>query len=87
MRSVSPARRTRCTVRGNTNLGLRNVKKESVALEVIKANYPDTETKVNLCEVHGLVKDHGIPITMETVAKLLDANGYIRKRKGMTNEQ
>ena len=61
--------------------------KESVALEIIKANYPDATVRINLSEAHGLVKDHGIPITMETVAKLLDANGYIRKRKGMTNEQ
>ena len=61
--------------------------KESVALEIIKANYPDATVRINLSEAHGLVKDHGIPITMETVARLLDANGYIRKRKGMTNEQ
>lgn len=57
-------------------------KKESVALEIIKANYPDATVRINLSEAHGLVKDHGISITMETVAKLLDANGFDRKRKG-----
>lgn len=57
-------------------------KKEAVALEIIKANYPDATVRINLSEAHGLVKDHGISITMETVAKLLDANGFDRKRKG-----
>lgn len=62
-------------------------KKEEVVMQVISANYPNKTEPIGLREAHRLIQDHGIALAIETLARLLDANGYIREKKGSSHEQ
>lgn len=62
-------------------------KKEEVAVQIIRANLESPDAKVGLLEAHRIVRDHGIPIAVKTIAKLLDSNGFTREKKGTDNDQ
>ena len=61
-------------------------RKENIALQIIRANLINPNEKIGLLVAHKLVKDHGLNIDVKTIARLLDANGFNRERKGSRND-
>lgn len=61
--------------------------KETVALQIIRTSQINPNDKIGLLEAHKLVRNHGIHIAVKTIAKLLDASGFNRERKGSRNDK